>query len=113
MKTRYAGVLLPITALPSPYGVGSFGAKAKAFVDFLVKAGQSVWQVLPLVPTGYGDSPYSSSCATAGKTTSIIAAERIKANSFFTIVPSLIIFQHDAVPTIACQRRFNDAVINF
>jgi len=66
MKTRYAGVLLPITALPSPYGVGSFGAKAKAFVDFLVKAGQSVWQVLPLVPTGYGDSPYSSSCATAG-----------------------------------------------
>ena len=66
MKERYAGILLPVTALPSPYGVGSFGAKAKAFVDFLVKAGQSVWQVLPLVPTGYGDSPYSSSCATAG-----------------------------------------------
>ncbi len=66
MKARYAGVLLPITALPSPYGVGSFGVKAKAFVDFLAKAGQSVWQVLPLVPTGYGDSPYSSSCAIAG-----------------------------------------------
>ena len=63
---RNAGVLLPITALPSPYGVGTFGAKAKEFVDFLVKAGQSLWQVLPLVPTGYGDSPYSSTCATAG-----------------------------------------------
>ena len=66
MKERYAGVLLPITALPSPYGVGTFGAKAKEFVDFLVKSGQKVWQVLPLVPTGYGDSPYSSSCAIAG-----------------------------------------------
>ncbi len=66
MKTRYAGVLLPTTALPSPYGVGTFGVKAKEFIDFLVKAGQSLWQVLPLVPTGYGDSPYSSSCATAG-----------------------------------------------
>lgn len=63
---RSAGILLPITSLPSPYGVGTFGAKAKEFVDFLVKAGQSLWQVLPLVPTGYGDSPYASSCATAG-----------------------------------------------
>ena len=66
MKTRYAGVLLPITALPSPYGVGTFGVKAREFIDFLVSAGQSIWQVLPLVPTGYGDSPYSSICATAG-----------------------------------------------
>lgn len=66
MTLRCAGILLPITALPSPYGVGTFGKEAKAFVDFLAKAGQSLWQVLPLVPTGYGDSPYSSSCATAG-----------------------------------------------
>ena len=66
MCERYAGVLLPITALPSPYGVGTFGIKAKEFIDFLVKAGQKIWQVLPLVPTGYGDSPYASSCATAG-----------------------------------------------
>ncbi|MBQ8915467.1 MAG: 4-alpha-glucanotransferase, partial [Clostridia bacterium] len=66
MKERYAGILLPITALPSPYGVGSFGKAARDFVDFLVKAGQRIWQVLPLVPTGYGDSPYSSSCAIAG-----------------------------------------------
>ncbi len=66
MKERYAGVLLPITALPSPYGVGTLGASARGFVDFLCEAGQRVWQVLPLVPTGYGDSPYSSSCAVAG-----------------------------------------------
>ena len=66
MKDRYAGILLPITALPSPYGVGTLGAQAKAFIDFLAKAGQTVWQVLPLVPTGYGDSPYASCCAIAG-----------------------------------------------
>ncbi|MBR2343714.1 MAG: 4-alpha-glucanotransferase [Clostridia bacterium] len=66
MNERYAGILLPITALPSPYGVGSFGKEARCFIDFLVKSGQSLWQVLPLVPTGYGDSPYSSSCAIAG-----------------------------------------------
>ena len=66
MKQRYAGILLPITALPSPYGVGTLGAQAKKFVNFLVRSKQTVWQVLPLVPTGYGDSPYASSCAIAG-----------------------------------------------
>ena len=66
MKQRYAGILLPITALPSPYGVGTLGAQARAFVNFLARAKQTVWQVLPLVPTGYGDSPYASSCAIAG-----------------------------------------------
>ena len=66
MQERYAGILLPITALPSPYGVGTMGAQARNFVDFLAKAKQKLWQVLPLVPTGYGDSPYSSSCAVAG-----------------------------------------------
>ena len=66
MKERYAGILLPITALPSPFGVGTLGAQAKDFVNFLAKAKQKVWQVLPLVPTGYGDSPYASSCAIAG-----------------------------------------------
>lgn len=66
MQDRYAGILLPITALPSPYGVGTLGVQAKRFVDFLKKAKQKIWQVLPLVPTGYGDSPYASSCAIAG-----------------------------------------------
>ena len=61
MTERRAGILLTITALTSLYGVGTLGKAAENFVDFLAKAGQKVWQVLPLVPTGYGDSPYASS----------------------------------------------------
>ena len=78
MQERYAGILLPITALPSPYGVGTLGAQAKKFVDFLAKAKQKLWQVLPLVPTGYGDSPYASSCAVAGSPYLIDIDELIK-----------------------------------
>ena len=55
-----------ITSLPGPYGVGTMGKQAFAFVDFLKKAGQSHWQILPLTPTGYGDSPYQSCSAFAG-----------------------------------------------
>ena len=78
MQERYAGILLPVTALPSPYGVGTLGAQAKNFVDFLANAKQKLWQVLPLVPTGYGDSPYASSCAVAGSPYLIDIDELIK-----------------------------------
>ncbi|WP_312641219.1 4-alpha-glucanotransferase [Hydrogenoanaerobacterium sp.] len=64
--TRAAGVLLPVASLPSPYGIGSFGKAAYRWVDFLNRAGQSYWQVLPLSPTGFGDSPYQSCSAFAG-----------------------------------------------
>ncbi|MBE6767430.1 MAG: 4-alpha-glucanotransferase [Ruminococcaceae bacterium] len=64
--TRGAGVLMPISALPSPYGIGTLGNAAYAFADFLVAAGQRYWQVLPVGPTGYGDSPYQSFSAFAG-----------------------------------------------
>lgn len=63
---RRAGILMPITSLPSPWGVGTLGAEARTFVDFLAKAGVSVWQVLPIVPTSYGDSPYQSFSTYAG-----------------------------------------------
>jgi 4-alpha-glucanotransferase len=63
---RASGVLLHPTSLPGPYGIGDLGAAADEFVDFLVAAGQGVWQVLPLGPTGYGDSPYQSFSAFAG-----------------------------------------------
>ena len=63
---RSAGVLLPVSSLPSPYGIGNFGAVAREWVDFLSKAGQSYWQILPLAPTGAGDSPYQSFSAFAG-----------------------------------------------
>ena len=55
-----------ITSLPSPYGIGSMGKSAFDFIDFLKKAGQTYWQILPIGPTGYGDSPYQSFSAFAG-----------------------------------------------
>jgi len=63
---RSAGILLPVSCLPSKYGIGSFGSAARKWVDFLYDAGQSYWQILPLSPTGYGDSPYQSFSAYAG-----------------------------------------------
>ncbi len=63
---RKCGVLMPIFSLPSKYGIGSFSKEAYDFVDFLEKAGQSYWQLLPLGPTSYGDSPYQSFSTYAG-----------------------------------------------
>ena len=63
---RTCGVLMHITSLPSPYGVGTLGREAYKFVDFLKKAGQTYWQILPVGPTGFGDSPYQSYSAFAG-----------------------------------------------
>ena len=63
---RKSGVLLPITSIPSKYGIGTFSAQAYEFVDFLEKGGQRLWQILPLGPTGYGDSPYQSFSTFAG-----------------------------------------------
>lgn len=63
---RESGILLPITSLPSPYGIGCFSKEAYEFVDQLKAAGQSCWQILPLGPTSYGDSPYQSFSTFAG-----------------------------------------------
>ncbi|MBQ7923212.1 MAG: 4-alpha-glucanotransferase [Clostridia bacterium] len=63
---RSAGILLPVSSLPSPYGIGCFDRAAYRFVDWLKKAGQSYWQILPLGPTSFGDSPYQSFSAFAG-----------------------------------------------
>jgi 4-alpha-glucanotransferase len=63
---RAAGILLHPTSFPGRYGIGDFGAPAYEFVDFLVQSRQSLWQLLPLGPTGYGDSPYQSFSAFAG-----------------------------------------------
>ena len=63
---RESGILMHISSLPGPYGIGTMGKKAYGFVDFLASAGQSYWQILPLTPTGYGDSPYQSFSACAG-----------------------------------------------
>ncbi|KAI4447307.1 4-alpha-glucanotransferase [Eubacterium plexicaudatum ASF492] len=63
---RSAGILLPITSLPSKYGIGCFSKSAYDFTDWLKEAGQTYWQILPLGPTSYGDSPYQSFSTFAG-----------------------------------------------
>ncbi len=63
---RQSGILMPVSALPGPYGIGSFSKEAYKFVDWLQKSSQSLWQILPLGPTSYGDSPYQSFSTFAG-----------------------------------------------
>ena len=63
---RKSGILFPISSIPSEYGIGTFSKQAYEFVDFLEAAGQKLWQILPLGPTGYGDSPYQSFSTFAG-----------------------------------------------
>ena len=66
MMKRSAGILMPLFSLPNAYGIGSMGKEAREFADFLHDAGQSWWQVLPVGPTGEGNSPYSSESTFAG-----------------------------------------------
>src|ERR1700751_2058455 len=73
---RAAGILLHPTSLPSRDGIGDFGPAAYAFADFLAAAKQGVWQVLPLGPLGFGNSPYSSTSAFAGNPL-LISLERL------------------------------------
>ena len=63
---RQSGILMHLSSLPGPGGIGTMGKPAREFVDFLKEAGQSLWQILPLSPTGYGDSPYQSCSTYAG-----------------------------------------------
>ncbi len=73
---RSSGILLHPTSLPGPFGIGDLGDEAYRFADFLAASGQSLWQVLPLGPTGYGDSPYACYSAFAGNTL-LISPERL------------------------------------
>lgn len=66
MMKRSSGILMPMSSLPSPYGIGTMGRAAYEFVDFLKAAGQRYWQLLPMGPTSYGDSPYASFSTFAG-----------------------------------------------
>ena len=66
MMTRSSGILMPMSSLPSPYGIGTMGKAAYEFIDFLKAAGQKYWQLLPMGPTSYGDSPYASFSTFAG-----------------------------------------------
>ena len=64
--SRAAGILMPVTSLPGSYGIGCFSEQAYRFVDWLKDAGQTFWQILPICPTSYGDSPYQSFSTFAG-----------------------------------------------
>lgn len=75
---RSGGILLHPTSLPGRFGVGDLGAEAYKFVDWLASAGQRYWQLMPLGPTGYGDSPYSSFSAFAGNTNLVSPDELVK-----------------------------------
>src|ERR1051326_5773217 len=66
LEYRASGLLLHVTSLPSPYGIGDVGPAAISWIDRLAEAGQGWWQALPLGPTGYGNSPYQSLSSFAG-----------------------------------------------
>jgi 4-alpha-glucanotransferase len=74
---RASGILLHPTSLPGPHGIGDLGDEAYRFADYLIASGQSLWQVLPLGPTGYGDSPYACYSAFAGNTL-LVSPERLQ-----------------------------------
>ena len=76
--SRAAGILLSITSLPSQYGIGCFSQSAYDFVDWLKDAGQTYWQILPVCPTSYGDSPYQSFSTFAGNPYFISLEQLIK-----------------------------------
>lgn len=90
--THKCGILMPISSLPSRYGIGSFGKSAFDFIDFLDRSGQTCWQVLPLNPTSYGDSPYQSPASVAGnpyfidldilKDKQLLTADELSSNRF-------------------------------
>ncbi|MBR1584310.1 MAG: 4-alpha-glucanotransferase [Clostridia bacterium] len=79
---RQSGILMHISSLPGPGGIGSLGREAYAFADFLHAAGMSIWQVLPMGPTGYGESPYQSTSVYAGNPL-LISAEQLEEEGLF------------------------------
>src|SRR5258708_4354031 len=94
---RASGILLHPTSFPGGFGIGDLGDEAYAFADFLAASGQSLWQVLPLGPTGYGDSPYACYSAFAGNTL-LISPERLFEEGLLTKSDL------DAMPSLPTQR---------
>lgn len=100
---RSSGILLHPTSLPGPWGIGDLGPSAFAFVDFLAAAGQRFWQILPLGPTGYGDSPYQCFSAFAG-------------NPLLISLDTLIqrgLLSYDEVASAAAERRLSPDTVHY
>src|ERR1041385_508272 len=80
---RASGILLHPTSLPGRFGIGDLGPEAYKFIDYLAAGKQALWQIMPLGPTGYGDSPYSSFSAFAGNI-NLISPERLVVEGFLS-----------------------------
>jgi 4-alpha-glucanotransferase len=80
---RASGILLHLTSLPGRFGIGELGPEAFEFVDLLARAGQTFWQILPLNPTGYGDSPYQCFSTFAGNTL-LISLQKLADDGFLS-----------------------------
>src|SRR5215212_6350121 len=87
VKQRLSGLLLHPSSLPGPYGIGDLGPEAYKFADFLASSGQRLWQVLPLGPTGYGNSPYACYSAFAGNTL-LVSPEQLITEGLLDSVPA-------------------------
>ena len=107
---RSSGLLLHPTSLPGPFGVGDLGPEAYHFADFLEASGQSLWQVLPLGPTGYGDSPYACYSAFAGNTL-MISPEKLVTDGLLSSVDPLPEFPADRVD-FAAAHQYKDSVLS-
>ncbi len=108
---RSSGILLHPTSLPGPFGIGDLGPQAYAFADFLVASGQSLWQVLPLGPTGYGDSPYACYSAFAGNTLLIsleqLVEDKLVVQEDLTLRPT----GSDEQVDFAAVHKFKDSIL--
>lgn len=82
-QCRVSGILLHPTSIPSRFGIGSIGSRARRFIDFLAETGQQIWQILPLGPTGFGNSPYMSYSAMAGNPL-LLSLENIRDDGFLS-----------------------------
>ena len=105
---RSSGVLMPMSSLPSPYGIGTMGKSAYRFVDFLRRSGQRYWQLLPLGPTSYGDSPYASFSTFAGNPYYIdlellIRDRLLEKSEVESVCKVILITQQIAINSIICR----------
>lgn len=103
---RASGVLLHPTSIPTSYGIGDLGHSAKAFVDFLIESRQSIWQILPLGPTGYGNSPYASYSAFAGNPY-LISPDILVEKNLLTPEEA-----HQAIIPLSTQVEYEQAISN-
>ena len=101
---REAGILLHLSSLPGKYGIGTLGSEAYEFIDFLHRSGQTYWQMLPIHPTSYGDSPYQSPSVFAGNPY-FISLEFLVRDGFLSEEDLTSLKPYPDTPQTACRLR--------